>query len=335
MTVGIRFREKESGIALVVTLGILVIATILVVGFVTSMRTERQVSASMANNEIASLIAQSAVDHAISILDRNIPQPVPPGTSTANATNWIISPGLLTTVQGPAATTQIPLSSGTPAPAPAQNAELNVPQLSGSGYTLLPTSASLQAAWISVLKDPSVVPSNTNQITGRYAFWIDEEGAKVNLNTAYGKPTGMDFTRLTPGIITVNSANYPLGHPSSVNLDMLNLSGNTIDSAALATAVGNQGGLSSIDQLKAYVSAGNPDTLLNANKFSLTVYSRAPEFNVFGKSRLYFLRKTTGQLGSPMFQFFRDSEGPNYFPMDENANGADRHSLYYTAAANI
>ena len=113
MAVGIRFREKESGIALVVTLGILVIATILVVGFVTSMRTERQVSASMANNEIASLIAQSAVDHAISILDRNIPQPVPPGTSTANATNWIISPGLLTTVQGPAATTQIPLSSGT------------------------------------------------------------------------------------------------------------------------------------------------------------------------------------------------------------------------------
>ena len=142
----------------------------------------------------------------------------------------------------------------------------------------------------------------------------------------------MDFTRLTPGTITVNSSSYPLGHPSSVNLDILNLSGNTIDAAALATAVGNQGGLSSIDQLKAYVSAGNPDTLLNANKFSLTVYSRAPEFNVFGKSRLYFLRKATGQLGSPMFQFFRDSEGPNYFPMDENANGADRHSLYYTAA---
>ena len=155
----------------------------------------------------------------------------------------------------------------------------------------------------------------------------------MNLNTAYGKPTGMDFTRLTPGIITVNSANYPLGHPSSVNLDILNLSGNTIDASALATAVANQGGLNSIDQVKAYVSAGNPDTLLNANKFSLTVYSRAPEFNVFGKSRLYFLRKATGQLGSPIFQFFRDSEGPNYFPMEENANGVDRHSIYYTAAA--
>src|SRR6266403_3158886 len=98
-----RSNRTNEGIALVLTLAILVIATILVVGFASSMRTERQSSASMANNETATLIVQAATDHAVSILDRNIPQPVPPGGSTANPTNWIINPGLLTTVQGTAA----------------------------------------------------------------------------------------------------------------------------------------------------------------------------------------------------------------------------------------
>src|SRR3982750_4585586 len=74
-------RGKNSathGIALVLTLAILVIATIIVVGFVSSMRTERQAAASMANNASAAIIAHAAVDHAISILDENIPQPRPP-----------------------------------------------------------------------------------------------------------------------------------------------------------------------------------------------------------------------------------------------------------------
>ena len=45
----------ERGIALVLTLAILAIATILVVGFVTSMRTERQAAASMSNNASAAI----------------------------------------------------------------------------------------------------------------------------------------------------------------------------------------------------------------------------------------------------------------------------------------
>ena len=49
----------ERGVALVITLAILVIATILVVAFVTSMRTERQAATTMANNSIAAILAQS------------------------------------------------------------------------------------------------------------------------------------------------------------------------------------------------------------------------------------------------------------------------------------
>src|SRR5882762_8497095 len=95
-----RCHSEEHGVALVLTLAILVIATILVVGFVSSMRTERQAAASIANNTNAAIIAQAAIDHATSILDKNIPQPVPPSGTIANPTNWIINTGLLTTIQG-------------------------------------------------------------------------------------------------------------------------------------------------------------------------------------------------------------------------------------------
>src|SRR4051812_31720010 len=73
--------RNNQGIALVLTLAILVIATILVVGFTSSMRTERQAAASLANNNSAQIIAQAAVEHAISILDFNIPPPRPPEPS--------------------------------------------------------------------------------------------------------------------------------------------------------------------------------------------------------------------------------------------------------------
>lgn len=342
-----KLRNEDSGIALVITLAILVIATIVVVGFTSSMRTERQASASIASGEAANLIAQSAIDHAISILDQNIPQPVPSNTSTANPKNWIVNPGLLMIIQGTAAPVQIPLSSNPSATyiSTSQDAELNVPKLSGSGYTILPppitpaTAPPMKVAWSALLKDPSTAAGVSNPITGRYAFWMDDESAKINLNTAYGKPAGMDFTKLTPGVITVGSASYPLGHPSSVNLEVLNLPSNIIDPAALATAVSNQGGFSSIDELKACVSNGSPEAFLNSNRFNLTAYSRDPEFNVFGKSRLYLFRRlidsssgaTLQRIGQPLFQIFRDLDAPMYFHGDE-ASSADTAAPYYTAS---
>lgn len=327
--------QSERGIALILTLAILVIATILVVGFVTSMRTERQATTSMANNASASVLASTALDHAVAILDKNIPQPAPPGVPTIAPKNWIISPGLLTIVTGPRGVVQIPLSSGPAGSTPETRAELNVLKLSGTGHTLLPTADSLPVAWQPMLKDPSIAPSASNAISGRYAFWIDDETAKINLNTAFGKPSNLDFTKLSPGTVSVpnpssQASTFPLGHPSSVNLDVL---GGPIDTAGLESAIQLQRGLNSPDAIRPHVPAGSADAFVDSNRFNMTTNSRAPEFNVFGKSRLYFLRSATGALGRPLFQFFRDAEGPNYFPAEENLQAADRHSTYYTAAA--
>lgn len=351
--------DNRRGIALVLTLALLVVATILVLGFTSSMRTERQAAASVANEQNAEILAQAAVDHAVSILDQNIPQPhvpsptpAPPapleapyteytrfgGASIADvsAVNWVTQPGLLTTIARHTFTNsdtikQVPLSSNPTVAysSTADDANINPPLLSGSGNLLTKANQEMRVAWVPVLQDPTAAASTSNRILGRYAFWMDDESTKVNINTAYGKTSTMNFGALTPGTITVNSAVYPLGHPSSINLDLFG----SLDRSGIATAVGNRGGLLSIDDIKPFVTSGNADDFINQNKFDLTAVSSTPEFNVFGKSKLYFMRDATGQLAYPLFQFFRDRDGPNYFPSVENSNSADRHATYYTAAA--
>lgn len=352
--------KKTDGVALVITLSLLVIVTILVVGFTTSMRTERQASTSIANSAMTSVAINTTIDHAIALLDRNIPQPLPPGAivpypdwnrfggpsaavTDITSVNWVTQPGMLTTVAHHSFTNsdtilEIPLSSNPNAnySSTSQDAELNVPLLSGSGYTILPTPTGagtprpMRVAWIPITKDPSSVGGATNPIVARYGFWVDDESTKININTAYGKPSTMNFAQLTPGVTTVNSSTYPLGHPSSVNLNLLG----SLDRNGLSQAVQTRGGLMAVEDIKNYVSSGSPSDFFNKNRFDLTAFGRAPEFNVFGKSKLYFMRRANGnQLGRPIFQFFRDREGPNYFPMEDNATGADRHALYYTAAA--
>jgi len=419
--------HHQSGIALVLTLAMLVMITILIVAFTASMRTERQASASMANDVRARLFAQDAVAHAISILDRNIPQPVPPMTDAASLpspTNWIINPGLLTLI-GTGGETDVPLSSN---PTSAYTSGPSDPNLNfralrqnadgtynfailGNGQ-ILPNSTSynsgttsppIQAAWINVLKDPSAPASASNPIVGRYAFWMDDENAKINLNTAYGKPasSAMDFTKVNPlqqvsdqtlygipsydpnvpetdnhaakpdngspptyntkyvynnalvdaaplaSITSVQMANttgsspkaryFPLWHPSAINLDVL---GSSLNRNALADWVYNAKTaenpnyrlLTFPDQVKQFVST-NPETYYQTNKFFLTTSSRDPEFNVFGKSRLFFERNAipayAGNSTTPpvpdqpmMFQADYDGSGPTYFHGWEGASMA-------------
>ena len=87
---------RQRGLALVVVLALIVITSILIIAFTISMRTERQAALSMANDQSAKLLAQNALENAIAILDKNIPQPVASGVLPPTPTNWIVNPGLLT-----------------------------------------------------------------------------------------------------------------------------------------------------------------------------------------------------------------------------------------------
>jgi hypothetical protein len=217
-------RRHHRAIALIVTLVSLVIATILIVAFVTTMRTERRAANAVANDERSKLIAQTAVQHAMALLNKNIPQPVPlgyvsgvtSGSTTATATgtppvNWMINPGLLTLYTGAAGSTPryVPLSTDTNSASPAtvptgDVVNLNARLLTTNGYPIIPTGDALPMNWVYVSQDPTAVASATNPIIGRYAFWMDDENNKININTAYGKPPGI----LNPITGDTNNLNY-------------------------------------------------------------------------------------------------------------------------------
>ena len=340
------FHRSRRGIALVIVLSMIVLITALVVSFTMSMRTERQVSHTMSENERVKLVVNAALAHAVSILDTNIPQPVPPGASTLTPTNWTVNPGMLNLIQG---TSFKPVSLSTnPIPdylSTNQDANINQLQPTSNQYPVTGSNDPMYVAWATMLQNPTNAASATNPIVARYAFWMDDENAKINVNTAYGKPSsGMDWTKLTPGTIAPQGTDdiFPLGHPASMNIDML---GPTLDRTALLNALKIYGAARSPEIIKTAVTSGDPEDFYKQNKFYLTATSRDPEFNVFGKSKIYMYAAPPGQLGTKLggglFQRFRDSEAPMYFHGSENRDPTvypggnptqDYTAMYYTAA---
>ncbi|PTX94833.1 hypothetical protein DB346_22770 [Verrucomicrobia bacterium LW23] len=318
----------RNGFTLVLVLCFLVIVTAVVVGFTATMRIERKVSRAMLNSQRAEFVAASAMNHAMALLQKNIPEPIAPGKSTANPTNWIVNPGLLTLVSGAnnASVTEIPLSSNPTAGyiSTSTDANLNAPVFDGA-YPITGTSDSFRVAWVNMLEDPSRPAAKDNQVVGRYAFWMDDENAKVNLNTAYTKPT-LDFTKATPGTISYAGAQFPLGHPAAIDLKPFG-----ITPTAVASSINTKGPFSTL--LSAAPLVG--ETTLASHKFSLTTFNRDPEFNVFGKSRTFLLYRLLagggaglGRFGNtaipfdlgtwyPGFQYEWDKDGMVYFHADE------------------
>lgn len=339
--------NSRRGIALVVVLSMVVLITVLVVSFTVNMRTERQASHTMSENERTKLVAEAALAHAISILSTNIPQPVPPGR-TSTPSNWAVNPGLLNIITGASDVTQIPLSTNPTANyvSTPTDANLNLLQASTNQHPIIGSGEPMCVAWAPMLQNPAIPASAANPIVARYAFWIDDENAKVNVNTAYGnKPPATAYSKLNPGTITETSTPavgpdeiVPLGHPGSVELGALDTIGYTVNPARLLHSLKTYGASKTPEIIKTAVTNGDPEAFYQANKFYLTATSRDPEFNVFGKSRLFMYAGPTGQLdtaaGGGMFQRFRDLDAPMYFHGNENnsASAKDQTAMYYTAA---
>jgi len=362
---GFRRRRAARGIALLIVLAVIVLASVLVVGLLSMARTDRMAARAMANEERTGFLADAALQHAMAILDKNIPQPVPPGKSTLNPTNWVINPGLLTLISGsPGTATEIPLSSNpsasyTPG---SSDANLNAPALytrknGQPAYPLIPNGTPLRVAWVNVLQDPAQPASKGNPIIGRYAFWIDDESARVNVNLAYGKPAtssirleqlnplqkpstlpyggGSSGNRSDYAIVipttnfrngSLNDTGYPLWHPAAINLDVLD---DRIDRDALSNwihykydSVCNWHFLESPSEIKRFYQTGvDADDAFEDIKFDVTASSRSPEFNAFGKSRLFLESRIPVWDSQEFFQFSYDAEGPMYFHGSETYAG--------------
>jgi Tfp pilus assembly protein PilX len=323
-----RSQTRHGGFALVIVMFLLALILILVIAFAANMRTERKASNNMAQGQRADLIAEGALAHAVSLLANNIPDPTDPAVSTpvGSATNWLINPGQLTLVDSasPANVTRIPLHTGEAAAQdPVVAVNLNAQSPATQKYYMTGTNDPMWVSWVNVLQDASAPASKSNPIVGRYAFWIDDECAKINFNTARGKPDMTTETalptswlsiprnlhsHLTP-TFSIGSRTYALGQPASINLDALGITSSEI--AELDTDVATNGYFVQPQAIKNY--AANSEIFYEQNKFQLTPFSRSPEFNVFGKSRLFMSETATNLAAAMMYQHPSHPEQPVTF----------------------
>ncbi len=208
-------RRRERGVALLLTLAILVLLTIFVVAYTVMARLEVYSARSSLEGERAQYLGGIAIDDVVAKLRDNIPLNEP----------WAVGPGQLCYYNSSTATwTTINLFSGAAASSTTGTVALNA-ALPGesTSYPIMPvnneypTPNAMVVAWINVLQDGTrsidsgYSPSKNNPIVGRYAYWVDTETSKVNLNTAGNAKTTYNFVSGAGDIENLTA------HPSRVD----------------------------------------------------------------------------------------------------------------------
>lgn len=265
----------EKGSALIMTLALVVLTSILLVGFVTRMRFEVSTSRSHLDGIKAGLFAQAGMDVALGRLRGNIPVVDPAGTAKPL---WLSQPGRI--YSAPDSTdplVPIELSSG--AAAGDTNADisiaLNSPNLLKAEQNLIaPVANPMRVNWIYIRENGDMAESvpaydAANPVVGRFAFWTDDESTKLNLNTAHTRRS-------------VNPEKS-LSHPTKVSLDGLLAD----EEVAALHAYRESRHFNSQSELNR-ADPENEDYLakIAAHRFSLTHYNHAPALNMFGEPRI-------------------------------------------------
>lgn len=286
-----RAARSKRGSALLVTLLVLSLMAIIVVAFLGTMSWELQASARSYQNQQARGIATLGLDTALSQLRSAFGQWDAPygklstkglGVTGGFETNppanyYSISPGILTSWSYTSvnAVTNYPLFS-LPTDGTTNLANLNAPEQNGT-YPILGANTPLNVYWVNVLSDPQATASQTNQVVGRYAFWIDDENAKININTADGTYNGT----LPP-----QQCGLGWGTPSAVSLQELQQGGTYLSAtcASNIVAIARTVGFNSPGEILR-ASGTTPDLYTN-NVFNITTMSRSPDFNIFGQPKM-------------------------------------------------
>lgn len=161
------------------------------------------------------------------------------------------------------------------------NVDLNRRLMDGSYPIAAPASGQTQATmkigWINLPGHPGEAPSATNPITGRIAFWVDDESCKVNINTADGSQKN---TR----------ESFGFGTPSEISLQALKTADGTPLTAAQARDIASYAwskGFNSTAEIGRVASI--PVGFYEANRFNITYYSKTPELTFYGEPRIQLL----------------------------------------------
>jgi hypothetical protein len=269
---------SEGGVALILTLGILALVTLLLIAFVTSMRVENAASKNF--NEVikARELARAGVDEAVGAIRMAAP-PV------STLTNYVTAPGVIYTwASGSGTWTSNSLFTSVnpndPNPLQAKMVNLNTNfVITGSGtvYNVANSlNSQLWVGWSNVTALATVNGFSQPLLVGRYAYWVDDESAKVNLNTA-GTRAG-DLYGYGPDAI-----------------DLGNLGTYSFSSAEIFTLTNYVHLTRPLDTIESMVMADPPLTVsppnVSGNTFSntqfyVTVHATSPDVTPWGAQRL-------------------------------------------------
>ena len=236
---------SERGIALVMTLAILVMVTMLVVAFAVSMRVESMGAKNFNTMIQARQLAQGAVDQAVGQIR----------SATPFGGTWMTMPGAIYWRNGAWTNVQLYTSnivnSGT--------IDLNTGYwITGSNTTY--SSQQIFVGWSNL----AVVVSGTTTQYSRYAYWVDDESAKVNVNVAGTRsadPNGQTM--------------------AAIDLTALFSSA---DQQAITNFVATVRPFDTLDCLQQTNSISQLDEY--TNQFYMTTVSTSPDYTPWGTKRL-------------------------------------------------
>lgn len=290
-----RPHASTRGSALLITLVFMALITIVLVGFLSSMRINRPAAFLFMERNRASFYAQDGIAAAMSTLDKIVLH--------TNQT-WLSQPGQLMVVNGSGSSmtmTPVPLSSSTNSSlipssmSSSPSADLNIASSRDSTEQIISnTGGPLNLNWIYITQDgtrsqilnssytwianTSFNPTSANPIVGRFAYWTDDESTKINVNTAWGRGDAGNTN--------------PLSSPSMVDLTALADSTATM-TQSMANGINNYITTNNYATLNnPFFDSGEQARQLTASaatvkhfKGELTHYNHDPGLNMFGQPR--------------------------------------------------
>ena len=245
---------SHSGAALVITLAVLGIVVLLVVGFSISMRVEQIAARNFTSVNTARQLAKAGLEEAIFLIRTNTP------AITSSANSYVTMPGVVIPHTA-GASPQKELFS-TNAIANAGSVNLNSRQSvigSNANYSTV-DSRQIYANWVNVCTNGA---ASGAPLTGRYAFWVDDEATKININAACARTDNLGATM------------------RNVDLTALGITGGT---ATNSWNFGNTTGFFTVEHWKSVSGIGA--TTFSQNRSYVTVYSKDPDLTPWGTKKI-------------------------------------------------
>jgi hypothetical protein len=277
----IRHSSRERGVALILTLAILALVTLLLIAFVTSMRVENMASRNFNNVIAARELAKGAVDQAVGLLRQTMP-----ARTQSPVFTYVTFPGAAYTYNSTAAlvVARVPLYSDPTLADPTNlNSGLWITGGTNSLGEFLANNGTINVGWLYVAADgttgsKTIMSALGKPLIGRFAYWIDDEASKINVNWAAVPPSCSD------PLSVCSTSLY-------VDLTQL-LPGPAFPYAADIQAGAGTHPYTTIEEIKR-ANVGITSAIFDDNRFEITAYSSdgnypfyADDLDVFDRQRL-------------------------------------------------